>query len=306
MDQLQTDLLPLSSQTPTPTNNSPLNSIKPPPPTSSNPKFGTTVSTNSHHPYPPTNLRLATILTLFFLSVWANYEASKGFDLTILNSPAHTLAARRFDLLLVSNGRAADMALKSSRFIENILYPHEESFPRKPVSHVTIRLADHNITNDVLVSRCDDREPVLSGEYLIEISPSVILRKDEKTTAVASALHRGMAYVWLWDGHGSVPQPIIDAMVEFLLVQYKLPSKHYESTHLTSILTGLIKRCEERSNGFVARLNNAVREKWDEHAVIDAFRSPSELMCLSHIISASEDGFLADDSGLNLELNQAM
>ncbi|KAJ3700894.1 hypothetical protein LUZ61_004599 [Rhynchospora tenuis] len=300
MDQLGT-LLPLSSQTPTPA----LNPIKPPHPTLSNPKISTTVWTNS---YPPTPLRLATLLALLLISVWANYEASKGFNLSILDAPTHTLAGRRFNLLFVSNGRAADMALKSSRFIEHILYPLEEAFPQKPVRHVTIRLSDNNIMNDVIVSRCNSRAAAAIGEYLIEISPSVMAQKDVITAAFASALHRGMGYVWLWDGHATMPQPILDAMVQYLSVQYKLAYKDYESTYLTSTLADLIQLCEEKSSGFIARLNNAVREKWDEHTLTDAFSSPSEMMCLSRIISVSEDGFLADNAGLDLswELNQAM
>ncbi|KAJ4752637.1 Regulator of ribonuclease activity A [Rhynchospora pubera] len=300
MDQPGT-LLPLSSQTPTPT----LNPIKPPLPTSSNPKISATVWTDS---YPPTPLRLATLLALLLISVWANYEASKGFDLTILNAPTYTLAGRRFNLLFVSNGRAADMALKSSRFIEHVLYPLEEAFPRKPVRHVTIRLADDNITNDVIVSRCNNRAAAANGEYLIEISPSVMARKDVITEAFSLALQRGMAFVWLWDGYGTILQPIIDAMVQYLSVQYKFANKDYESNYLASTLAGLIQLCEERSSGFVARLNNAVREKWDEHTLTAAFSSPYEIMCLSRIISVSEDGFLPDNAGLDLnwELNQAM
>ncbi|KAJ4765512.1 Regulator of ribonuclease activity A [Rhynchospora pubera] len=200
------------------------------------------------------------------------------------------------------------MALKSSRFIEHVLYPLEEAFPRKPVRHVTIRLADDNITNDVIVSRCNNRAAAANGEYLIEISPSVMARKDVITEAFSLALQRGMAFVWLWDGYGTILQPIIDAMVQYLSVQYKFANKDYESNYLASTLAGLIQLCEERSSGFVARLNNAVREKWDEHTLTAAFSSPYEIMCLSRIISVSEDGFLPNNTGfdLNWELNQAM
>jgi Peptidase of plants and bacteria len=310
MDQLET-LLPLSSQTPTPTTtvHSPLNPTKPPPEpaSSSNPKIGTTVCTNIPHSNHPPTLRLAIILAVFLLSLWANYEASKGFDLTILNAPTHTLPGRRFNLLFVSNGRAADMALKSSSFIEHILYPNREVFPRKYVRHITIRLAGRNITNGVLVIHDETRGAVPSGDYLIEISPSVMVRKNDVKMAVASALHRGMAYVWLWDGHGSVSQPIIDAVIEYLLVQFNLPSKHYKSIHKTSTIAGIIQQCQEISNDFIARLNNAMREKWDEYVVTDALSSPSEIMCLSHIISASdEDGSLPDVAGFKMELKQEM
>jgi Peptidase of plants and bacteria len=313
MDQLET-LLPLSSQTPTSTATvrSPLNPTKPPPdPASlSSPNIGTPVYANTPcSDHPPIPLRLATILALFLLSLWANYEASKGFDLTILNAPTHTLASRRFNLLFVSNGRAAGMALKSSSFIERFLYPKGEGLPRKHVRHVTVCLADHNITNDVhvLVSRQNTRGPVPSGNYLIEISLSVMVGKDAIKTAVALALHRGMAYVWLWDGHGSVPRPIIDAVVEYLLVQYNLPSKNYESTQKKFTIASIIQQCQERSNDFIVRLNNAMREKWNEYAVTDAFSSPSEITCLSQIISAfQQDGILPDVAGFRMELKQAM
>ncbi|KAJ3694475.1 hypothetical protein LUZ60_009955 [Juncus effusus] len=257
--------------------------------------------TNPNHSSssPSTLLRLATILTLIGLSLWANYEATKGFDLTILNASTQTLAGHRFNLLFVSNGRASKLALKSSSVIERVLYP-QEKFVKKPVHHVTIRLADKNLTRRVVVRQCDSY--LQKGEYLIELSPSLMVEKDV-IMGVKSALNRAMAYVWLTE---NAPQHIVEAMVDYLMTQSGFSLKNYERDTSAFSLVSFMEFCEEKSHGFFARLNNAMQEKSTESLVNNAlFSSSSEMMCLNRIISMSEKG-LGANGGLDLELNQSI
>ncbi|XP_010904857.1 uncharacterized protein [Elaeis guineensis] len=287
----------------------------------SNPNISTTPcgssTTNSptaeSSPAPSTTLTgLAFVVILASLSVWANLEAGKGFDISILNAaPAGTLAARRFDLLFVSNGRAARILLNASESVERILYPNE-LYPRKPVRSVTLRLASHDLSEAVTLSHGDD--PHLPGDFVIHVSPSVIAEADPGS-ALASAVQRAMSRVWLWDGGGVAPKWLVDAMVEYLS-----SSAGFASDDAVPLRSGgscwgeedpasvarFFKYCEERRRGFVARLNRAMRKHWNEMMVDVALGSSSQRLCLAYLTRPRQRGEVSGSTRSVLGLSQAM
>jgi Peptidase of plants and bacteria len=221
-----------------------------------------------------------TIVSLVVVSLWANYEASKGFDLTICNAPTDTLAGRRFDLMFVSNGKAAKLLLESSDAIKRILYPRNV-YVKKPVRHVILELAGEKTTEIVQVKRGYKKEK--PDEYLILVKPE-ILEEENATVAMEAALYRSMAYVWLWDGTTVTKRGIVDAMVEYLIVQSGFDSTL--SKNRNSSAASFMQKCENRSNGFVARLNNVVHEL-SEHMVDQALDQLLQELCFQHLKLAS-------------------
>lgn len=238
---------------------------------------------------PPTTLAgLALVLVLAAMSLWANLEAGEGFDITILNAALpDSPAARRFDLLFVSNGKAAQILLNASGFVEHILYPNE-LYPRKPVSSVTLRLAGHNLSEAVAVSEGDDSQR--PGEFVIHVSPSAMADANPGL-ALGSAVQRAMARVWLWDGRGTAPKWIVDAMVEYLSLSAGFardavpvrPSGPCWGEEGEPVGTArFLKYCEERRGGFMARLNRVMRKHWNEIMVDVALGSSSRAMCSAY------------------------
>ncbi|XXG90496.1 hypothetical protein AAC387_Pa12g2250 [Persea americana] len=75
--------------------------------------------------------RLLFLVLIALISIWANYEASKGFEVIILNNSGDTPQGRRFDLFFVSDDRATRIVLNTSKFVERILYP-DHHHPKKP------------------------------------------------------------------------------------------------------------------------------------------------------------------------------
>ncbi|EHA8590757.1 hypothetical protein COCNU_scaffold023557G000010 [Cocos nucifera] len=220
------------------------------------------------------------------MSLWANLEASEGFDITILNAARPgTLAARRFDLLFVSNGKASQILQNASDFVEHILYPNE-LYPRKPVRHVTLRLAGHNLS-EVVVSDSDDSQR--PGDFVIHVSPSAMADANPGL-AFGSAVQRAMARVWLWDGRGAAPKWLVNAMMEYLTLSAGFASdtvplqpggscwREDEPARTARFL----KYCEERRSGFMARLNRAMRKHWSEIMVDVALGSPSRQLCSAY------------------------
>ncbi|CAD5178162.1 unnamed protein product [Musa acuminata subsp. malaccensis] len=213
-------------------------------------------------------LRVSVFLVLAAFSLWANFEASKGFEIAVINAASDTHAARRFHLLFVSNGRAARLVLSSSDFVERVLYP-DDSFPRKPVGRVTLYMAALDLNETVLVSR--GRRP---GEFVVRMSQAVMGESDVQVS-VASAVQRGMARVWLWDGRGRAPRSLLDAMVDYLTVSTGLVSPRMRRNDDSAALNAA--PCwAEQDRLCVARMNRAMQEEWNESKLEDACGLPSE------------------------------
>ncbi|XP_008782150.2 uncharacterized protein LOC103701759 [Phoenix dactylifera] len=255
-------------------------------------------------------IRLVAFLSLAAASMWANYEAAKGFEITILSADTHTAAGRHFNLMFVSNGRASRLILNSSDFIERVLYP-SELYPRKPVRRVTLQLAIQNLNEFVSVS--SGRRP---GDFVILVSPSVMAEANVQIS-MASAVQRGMAQVWLWNGRGGAPPSLLNAMAEYLTMAARLI--HHLKPNDFSIASKtscwgdrsyiddarFLQYCEEQRHGFIARLNRAMQGQWDEHMVDSALGSPSRQLCSAYLLLSRHGGGPSGPAS-DFVLNQAM
>ena len=212
--------------------------------------------------------RVATVLLVACVSLFAHHEASKGFDIAVVNSAASrgTLAGRRFDVFFVSNGRAARVLHYASRDVEQMLYP-DESFPRRRVTRVTVQMAARNLTAQATVAA-----GVAPGEYVISLSPSLMSAADT-AGAVTAAVRRAVARMWLWDGRGTAPAHILDSTVAYLADDEAAPEDG------RCISARFLRLLESRQSGFVARLNRAMRDRWSDGAVDTALGAPARREC---------------------------
>ncbi|XP_072968172.1 uncharacterized protein [Typha angustifolia] len=219
-------------------------------------------------------LRLSAVVAIAAVSLWANYEASKGFELSIVNAAGvDSHAGRRFDLMFVSNGEADRIVYRASQFVENALYP-DESYPRKPVGRVKLHFAGRDLDTVVDVIAGSD-----VGDFVIYLSPS-LMSAPNAATALAAAMHRGVARVWLWNGRGTAPGEVIDAMVEYLAVAAGFPpTLKTVGCDVTCWSEGLLRDCESRRSGFVAELNRGMRERWTEDATDGELGSAARRAC---------------------------
>ncbi|XP_008779753.3 uncharacterized protein LOC103699512 [Phoenix dactylifera] len=251
-------------------------------------------------------IRLSTIIAVAAISLWANYEASKGFEISIVNAAAGSLAGRRFNLMFVSNGRAARMVHHASQFVEHELYP-SNLYPRKPVNRVTLRMASHNLTTTV--SLTSGRGP---ADFVINLSPSLMSPSDTYA-ALASAVQRGIARVWLWDGGGTAPEPLLDAMVDYLAMIAGFASPTHVITDAVSqepngtCWSGeFLRHCDGRRQEFIARLNGAMRGRSWELMVDEALGSSVRRMCEGYRSSIGQLRESSDATPELVELRQVI
>ncbi|CAL1401679.1 unnamed protein product [Linum trigynum] len=247
-------------------------------------------------------LRLALILSVGLVSLWASHEESKGFQVQIFNDAGDSPAGKRFALFYISNDRATRILLNASTFIEHLVYaPDDHPNQRKPVRRVTIRLtATGNLTADEIVTSHGSAD-----EFVIRLSPSLMQgpTAGSRDTAIASALLRGMARVWLWDGgeESRAPLWVIEAAVECVSRMAgfgvggsweRLPAEIgdggrrrlcWAETTDARTLAGFMEHCERRSKGFIRRLNQALRSGWKDRATVeDAAGKTVKQMCESY------------------------
>ncbi|KAI0496603.1 hypothetical protein KFK09_022923 [Dendrobium nobile] len=221
--------------------------------------------------------RLSTVLAVTAISLWANYEASKGFDITVLEAPGATLAARQYNLMFVSNGGAARAILNASASIEQTLYPDTKHFPYKPINSVTLRVSDHNLTRAIIVTTAAGG----GGDYLILVSPNVIAERDAEK-AVVAVVYEGMARVWVRDGRGMAPAAVVDALVGYICGAAGFGREAdyaNEAAEGCEATAGFVRYCEEKRPGFVARLNKAMEEKWDNGIWDSALGISGRVVC---------------------------
>ncbi|CAI0412991.1 unnamed protein product [Linum tenue] len=248
-------------------------------------------------------LRLALILSVGLISLWANHEASKGFQVQIFNDARDSPAGKRFDLFYISNDRATRILLNASTFVEHLVYaPEDHPNQKKPVHRVALRLAStSNLTADETVTNH-------GGKFVIRLSPSLIqgLTAGSRDSAIASAVLRGMARVWLWDGgeESRAPSWVIEAAMECVSRMAgfgvggsweELPAENgggrrrvcWGETTDARMLAGIMEHSERHSKGFILELAVARVEKgrrrrrhnWNAQEEIDS-------LCF-HFISSS-------------------
>jgi hypothetical protein len=216
-------------------------------------------------------LRVVTVVAVACASLFAQHEAGKGFAVSVANDlPRGSAAARRFDLLLVSNGRAERALLRASRAVERALFP-DPSFPRRQVRRVTVRMAARNLTGAAVHSAAP-------GEYVVSLGPGLA----SSAPAAEAALRRAIARVWLWDGRGAAPARVTESMVDYLAsaaAEVEVEVEAPPSAGGCGMSARLLRLLEARREGFVARLNRAMRDRWSDAAVDAALGAPARLAC---------------------------
>ncbi|XP_057955046.1 uncharacterized protein LOC131149026 [Malania oleifera] len=233
-------------------------------------------------------LRLLSIAFVGILSIWANYEASKGFDITVVNDARDSPAGQRFDLLFVRNDEARRMVLIAAKFLDNILYSDHHLKMR--VNSVTARLAGRNLTSTVVVKATGNRD------FWINISPQILQERDVNR-AMASALQHGMAKIWLWGSHLTAPAALVDGIVEYISllsgsgagildaggVWSPAPGSNtvcWEANNTDPVAVArFLSFCEKREKGFIGRLSKALEDGWHDRTVDDALGVPAQSLC---------------------------
>lgn len=240
--------------------------------------------------------RLLSVVILGVISTWANHEASKGFDITIINEAKDSPAGRRFELFYISNDKATRILLNTSSFVENILYPNTNFTPnnKKQVQHVTLRLTA-NTTQRILISV--DTSNKSNDEFVINLSSSVMggINIANANHAIVSALQRGMARIWLWDGESRAPPSLIHGLVEYIsMLAGSGDVKNYVGGELPEfghicwdnkdprVTARFLEFCEVNHKGFIQRLNQGMRQRWDNRTVDDALGMKAKSLCDSY------------------------
>ncbi|KAF8716389.1 hypothetical protein HU200_026359 [Digitaria exilis] len=240
-------------------------------------------------------LRVVAVIAVACASLFAQHEASKGFGINVVSAASTRSsvadAGRRFDLFFVSNGRAERILHYASRGVERALFP-DASFPRKQVRRVTVRMAGHNLTAGDAATVDATAAP---GEYVISLSPALVSRTGDHDAAVAAAVRRAVARMWLWDGRGAAPARVTEAMVEYLAsVASGDEATAAAATPLSSspvddgeeerrcMSARFLRHLERQREGFVARLNRAMRDRWSDAAVDAALGAPARHACAAY------------------------
>ncbi|CAJ1964394.1 unnamed protein product [Sphenostylis stenocarpa] len=271
------------------------------------PHYSTLSSSHSHHHHNLKNITSDTnnniigilaILSLALISIWANYEASKAFNISIVNDAKDSPAGRRFALSYVSNDRATRIILNTSSYVEHFLYPNNNVYPKKHIDKVTLRLPKRNLNATVAVYAAGNLHHgggKSSNSYVIEITPMLLADKGYDKMAIVGAILRGMARVWMWDG---APQGLADGIVEYVaemagfrcevvadrgkMLECEEPSGGgwwWEGKDPTRVAR-LLRYCEKYKMGFIQRLNEAMRDTWRDQMVDEVLGMPfMEVFC---------------------------
>ncbi|KAL4622265.1 hypothetical protein ACB092_06G284900 [Castanea dentata] len=219
-----------------------------------------------------TNLIPLSNCSILIRLLMANFEASKGFEITIINDAKHNPAGQYFTLFYVSNDKATRIVLNTIEFVENLLYPNNNHhYPKKVVHLVTLR---HQLPSKK------------KHDYVININP-LVFEDFDVNHAMVSSVQRSMARIWLYDGKSSAPPTLLDSLVEYVTMVagfvhvkdyykvYKLPElcdqKWWEDKD-PRVVAHFLGYFEEQQKGFIQRLNQP-RLKVRPIAAIDPFFS---------------------------------
>ncbi|KAL1332310.1 hypothetical protein HN51_061133 [Arachis hypogaea] len=260
--------------------------------------------------------RILLVFLVASISIWANYEASRTFDINIVNDSKDSQAGKRFDLFYVSNDKATRIVLNTSSFVEHFLYNNNSNnikpYTKKHIKSVTLRLVDRNLTA-AAVTAAEDHHA--SGKYfkgynynynyVIDINPMLIEDKDynNMTFIVVGAIQRAMARIWLWDGGSRAPPRLVDGMVEYIVELAGFGRKRVSGggggdgdggRNLPDCGGGhsgwwedkepkevahYLQYYENYKKGFIQRLNEAMKDTWHDRMVDDVLGFPSMKIC---------------------------
>ncbi|KAJ8424661.1 hypothetical protein Cgig2_003095 [Carnegiea gigantea] len=203
--------------------------------------------------------RILLVLLIGLISTWANQEASKGFMITVTNDMENTSLGEKFSLFYVSN------------------------------DEVDIRLANRNLARDHILAAEGVGE---KSKYVIFISPQVMEFSDFRRR-IKREIQRGMAEILLFGIQNGAPKTMLDGMVEYISNLagvgperrvFKLRDvreKCWEDED-QEVVAEFLGYCEGKSEGFIGRLSQAVREgSWDEETLDRALGMPAKYLCES-------------------------
>lgn len=256
---------------------------------------------NQHNSNNTNNIihRILFFLFVAFISIWANYEASKTFDIYIINDTKDSLAGRRFTLFYISNDKAARIVFNTSSFVEQILYPNSNNDivkNKKNIKSVTLRLVHHNLNTNTIITAAAAAGENNNKNYVIEISSMLLEDENFNKMVIVGEIQRAMARVWLWDGRSKAPPRLLDGMAEYVaeLAGFrrerlsgggdKLPEcevggglwwEDKDPTHVARLLN----YCENYEKGFIKRLNEALRDTWHDRVVDDLLGLKGTKLC---------------------------
>ncbi|KAF3339964.1 Peptidase of plants and bacteria [Carex littledalei] len=198
-------------------------------------------------------IRIALVFAIAAACIVANHTTSNSFEVSVVNAVANTPTGRRFHLMFVSNGKISQFLYSSNKIIEQVIYP-TGSFPRKPINHITIHLSGQNLTDMVAV-----HTGFKPGEFSVVLGHG-FLSSENPAIAFRIVLHRAMASVRVWDG----PEEVVSAMVEYLAMQATLKTFGTIDARLDGSCwsPGFLRYSESIENGFVARLNQQLRDRY--------------------------------------------
>ncbi|XP_031499518.1 uncharacterized protein LOC116263858 [Nymphaea colorata] len=256
-------------------------------------------------------LRLFTVFAVAAVSVWANHEASKGFDIHVSNEIADATSARRFHMLFVADDRIDRMVLSSSRAAERLLYGENAQNRKKVVKRVsiTVRLSASDQPGSTAFFAADAGNCAEQCFcYTIYVGSGILREKEDVgkvRRVVGSAVQKVMAYVWLSDGDGRTPAELLDGIADYVtlasvggLKVARVPTGEGNGrTGETNVsgsrsrecwlaedpgeVAAFIGYCECMSSGFVARLNEKMAEGWRPEMVDEALGTSSMRLCSS-------------------------
>ncbi|KAI3457065.1 hypothetical protein Pfo_013728 [Paulownia fortunei] len=233
--------------------------------------------------------RLSLLAFIGIVSIWANHEASKGYAITIVNESGNTFPGKRFQLFYVSNDEATRIVIKASKIVENFLYSDYDNPTKKPIRRIILKLADRNLTDNVIVDSGMDHE------FVVNISPS-IMEGTNFGHAMILAVRQGVARIWLWDGQGNAPRNLINGIVEYMTnnlgASFAVSSpdtaeppesatacwKHEDSR----VVAEFLNYCERRRPGFIRRLNQAMKDGWDDGKLDGVLGLPVQNLCTTY------------------------
>ncbi|KAK9758259.1 hypothetical protein RND81_01G218700 [Saponaria officinalis] len=249
----------------------------------------TSTPTSSTTTTPGIILRLLIIVFVGFVSIWANNEASRGFEIRVINDMRNTPVGDKFSLFYVYNDEATRLVQSATTSAAKVLYAETNSLPEKIIDQVDVRLVRYNLTRDyVLVTKTSDEK----NRYVLSVSP-VIMEYDDFKNRFRKEIRRGMAEVLLFDKRERIPKTLINGLVEYLSSQEGLDGPNTVSRSKNSdgrcwedkdskVVARFLGICEGKSRGFVERLYRYVdRDDWDDHAVDKALGMSATSLCQS-------------------------
>ncbi|XP_010524097.1 PREDICTED: uncharacterized protein LOC104802278 [Tarenaya hassleriana] len=222
-------------------------------------------------------LRLLSVILIGAVSLWANREAAKGFDITIVNNVNNSPVGRKFDLFYRSDDKACRILLSTSSFVERLLYDRVPLHHRKLVSRVTVRLSGENSTVRIPVT-----SGASHGDYVISLSSSLMEDRDYDRI-ITSTLRRAMVRIWLWGDEAGAPLQVMAGMAEYIAAMAvgeedssqlldRGGSQDCWKDHDPESVAKFLAYCDGLSEGFIGRLNQRMRRhRWDDRTVDMAF-----------------------------------